>query len=365
MLLINRLNSKQAVHHFDDYFHKLSAVLEARNKPGCIQVKIKSEPLNLDYDHPAGCIDQPFHTASIGKLFTAVLVQRLVERKQLFLADPIQRYISPAWLERLFVYQNVDYSRYVTIRHLLGHTSGIADYFDGRTTSGASFRKLILTHPQVHWTPWQLLDFTRENQKAVGMPGRVFNYSDTGYILLGLLVEAVTGKPFGQNLAEEILLPLEMHDTWLMFCSEPVNKPERRMAKAWIDQVEVSRFESLSSDWAGGGIVSTTSDLLKFSHALRSGKLIQKQTLDAMDNCSHVFRPGIYYGLGMMKIRLREFVLLGNLPDLCGYLGILAVHLFHDPSSDAHIILNFGSTSRMRESFRALFEIIHTLQRMQ
>jgi D-alanyl-D-alanine carboxypeptidase len=254
----------------------------------------------------------------------------------------------------------------VTIEYLLGHTSGIADYFEGSTTSGKTFMDEVLANPQFHWTPQKLIDYSREHQTAVGIPGQVFNYSDAGYILLGLIIEKVTGKSFAKNLVDEIFQPLEMHDSYLMFYSEPENTPRKSIEKIWFNEVEVSGFESLSCDWSGGGIISTTADLLKFNLALRSGRLVQSITLETMDACNHKFRPGIYYGLGMMEIRFKEFFfLLGRLPKIKGHIGILSTHLFFDPSKDAHIIMNFGDNNRMVESFQALIEIENTLQRMQ
>ena len=362
MNLFKPLTPQQAAGHLDRYFQKI----QAKGEPKATQVRIYSQKLGLDYSFPPDSTNRPYHIASIGKVFTAVLVQMLAEKGDLSVKDAIHRYFPPTELERLFVYQNTDYAQQVTIEHLLGHTSGAADYFEGGTTSGKSFMDEVLTNPQVHWTPQKLVDFTREHQTAVGIPGRVFNYSDTGYILLGLIIEKVTGKPFDKNLEERIFQPVEMRDSYLMFYAEPANTPKKAIEKIWFNDLEVSGFESLSCDWAGGGIVTTTADLLKFDQALRGGRLIQSSTLETMDTCPHKFQPGIYYGLGMMEIRFKDFFfLLGRLPKVKGHIGILATHMFYDPSKDVHIILNFGSNTRMVESFKALIEIENLLQRMQ
>jgi len=355
------VNSQQATHHFDKYFQKIESTNQ--NKP--IQIKVYSQKLNLDYSYPPDSSSQPYHVASIGKLFTSTLVQMLAEKGLLDVKDLIIHYLPPAVLERLFEYQRIDYAEQVTIEQLLGHTSGVADYFEGGTTEGKSFLTEVLTNPGFHWTPEKLLAYTRDHQRAVGMPGKVFNYSDTGYILLGLIIEKVMGKSFAQNLVDAIFLPLEMSDSYLMFYAEPINTPKKEINKIWINNLEVSGFESLSCDWSGGGIVSTTADLLKFNQALRAGRLIQPGTLASMDMCTHKFQQGIYYGLGMMEIRFKEFFfLLGKLPKVKGHIGILSTHLFYDPSRDAHIIMNFGSNTRMVESFKALIEVENTIQRM-
>jgi D-alanyl-D-alanine carboxypeptidase len=359
---MKQVNQQQVVGHLDKYFQKIQA--KHKNKP--IQIKVYSQKLSLDYNYPPGSSNQPYHVASIGKMFTATLVQILAERGVLGVNDLVAHHLPPTTLEKLFRYQGIDYSEQVTIEQLLGHTSGVADYFEGGITSGKSFMEEVLANPQYHWTPQKLLDFTREHQTAVGIPGTIFIYSDTGYILLGLLIEKVTGKSFAENLVSEFFLPLEMNDSYLMFYSEPKNTPKKDIEKIWFDKLEVSGYESLSCDWSGGGIVSTTADLLKFNKALRGGQLIHSSTLATMDVCTHKFQPGIYYGLGMMEIRFKEFFfLLGKLPKIKGHIGILSTHLFYDPSNEAHIVMNFGSNTFMVGSFKALIEIENTIRGMQ
>jgi D-alanyl-D-alanine carboxypeptidase len=366
MKLFKPFTADQAAEHLKKYFQKV----QARKPLKPLQVRVYSQKLGLDFEFPSGSLCPPFHVASIGKVFTAVLIQMLAERGKLSIRDGLQSYFSSEELKDLFVYQNVDYASQVTIEHLLGHTSGIADYFEGIAHTGnrkgtKSFIDEVLTHPDHHWTPQELIEYTRSYQSAVGIPGQVFNYSDTGYILLGLIVERVTGKSFADNLSSEIFLPLGMCDSYLMFYTEPAHTPGREIEKIWLNGREVSRFESLSCDWAGGGIVSTTADLLAFELALRNGQLISKEKLEIMDQCIHRFQPGIYYGLGMMEIRFREFFfLLRHLPRVKGHIGVISTHMFYDPAADAHIVMNFGDNTRMVESFKALIEIENTIHKV-
>jgi len=362
MNLFKSPNPQQVASHLDGYYQKIQALQPTRP----LQIRIQSQKLGLDYAFPVHSTNLPYHLASVGKMFTATLVQMLAEQGLLSLQGGIQPFFSADELAGLFVYQNTDYTHLVTIEQLLGHTSGIADYFEGGTTCGKSFLDDVLASPQTHWSPEKLINFTRQNQAAVGIPGKVFNYSDTGYILLGLIIEKVTGKTFADNLVERIFHPLGMADSYLMFYGEPDNKPKKPIQPIWFNGVEISGFESLSCDWAGGGIISTTTDLLKFNQALRSGRLIQSHTLESMDVCTHKFQPGIYYGLGLMEIRFKDFFfLLGRLPKTKGHIGVLATHLFYDPIQEAHIIMNFGDNTRMVESFKALIEIENILQRMK
>ena len=224
------MNPTQAASHLEQYF----SVIQAKQPDKPLQIKIISDELGLDFTYPPDSSSQPYHIASIGKVFTAALIYTLVEKGILSPRDGISSYFTPADLDRLFVFKNVDHAPKVTLEHLLGHTSGIADYFEGKTTSGKSFQDGIIANPDFHWTPQKLIDFTRENQSAVGSPGQVFNYSDTGYILLGLIIENVTGKSFAENLEDVFFRPLEMNDSYLMFYSEPVNIPKKNLAKIWF-----------------------------------------------------------------------------------------------------------------------------------
>jgi D-alanyl-D-alanine carboxypeptidase len=342
------------------YFSKLDKKL--KDQPG-LQVLVLSDKLGVEYQYPTGNEGRTFHLASIGKVFTATLAFMLIERGQLELEDKISTHLSPMQLDKLFYFEGVDYQNLVTVRDLIGHMSGAADYFDDPVTSGIHFSKEVVANHDTRWTPEMLLDFSRQHQKAVGKPGTVFHYSDTGYVLLGLLIESITGKPFHQSLQDEFFVPLEMKDTYLMFYGESANQPPKTLEKFWLNGTEVSTFTSVSCDWAGGGIVSTTSDILKFQQALRQGRLIQLSTIKTMTKCPNKFQQGIYYGLGMMEIHFEEFFfLLKGFPRVTGHIGVLATHMFFDEQTQTHIIMNFGNTAHMTASFKALIEILKELK---
>ncbi len=342
------------------YFSKLDQKL--KDQPG-LQILVYSENLGIDYRYPQDKGERPYHLASIGKVFTATLAFMLIERGQLALEDNISKHLSPEQLDNLFLFEGIDYQGQVTVRDLIGHTSGVADYFDDPVSEGLHFPEEVVSNPDTKWTPAMLLNFSRQHQKAVGKPGAVYHYSDTGYVLLGLLIEAVTGKPFHQSLQEQFFVPLEMKDTYLMFYGEAVNKPPKPLEKFWLNGTEVSTFTSVSCDWAGGGIVSTTMDLLKFQRALRLGKLVKSSTVKEMTNCPNKFQPGIYYGLGMMKIHFEDFFfLLKGFPRVTGHIGVLSTHMFFDEQTQTHIIMNFGNTAHMTASFKSLIEILKDIK---
>jgi len=356
------LSKDNAVKRLNRHFEKVQTKIKS---PKDLQILVFSEKLGFEYRYPHSSKALSYHIASVGKVFTATQTAMLIEQGHLSFDTKITEVLAADILEDLFLHKGTDYASQVTVRQLMEHTSGIADYFEGPVRSGPAFLEKVIAEPDTHWTPQALLDFTREHQKPIGLPGERFSYSDSGYILLGLLIEAVTGKTFTQCLQDSFFTPLGMNDSYLIFYSEPKNQPTPPISQLWLNKTEVSTFKSLSCDWAGGGIVSTVDDLLLFHQALQQGKLISPELLKTMETCTHTFRSGIHYGLGMMEIRFEEFFfLLRGLPRLKGHIGISSTHMFFDPVTETYININLGSTGDMSTSFRSLIEIENTLRKI-
>jgi D-alanyl-D-alanine carboxypeptidase len=349
--------------HLDQYLKEIEKQLQGNSS---LLVLLHSETLGISYEYPPNGSEAAFQIASIGKVFTATLICMLADRGKIYLDDPIVNYLPETSLKGLFVFEGRDYAKQVTVRQLLTHTSGVADYAEDPVINGPAFFELLLEDPDTFWTPEMLLSISRDNQHPVGKPGDIFHYSDTGYILLGRIIENITDKPFHENLHEEFFNPLGMDDSYLMFRSEPANQPKKPIQKIWLGDREISKFTSLSSDWAAGGIVSTPADLLKFHRALREGKLISPALLGQMETYDGQFLPGINYGMGMMQINFPDSdPMLRSFSPVTGHLGIWATHMLYDRTTDSHIILNLGSTSCMNTSFEVLIEVMKTIANTQ
>ena len=333
------------------------------------QVLVASDRTGLEYRH--GDQDLRFHTASIGKLFTSTLVLQLVAEGRLTSDARLTALLPATDTAGLFDHDGADHAPRVTLEHLLTHTSGVADYFEGPVTGTRPFVERVLTDRDHLWTPAELLDFTRDHQRPVGAPGARFSYSDTGYLLLGRVIEEVTGERFGTALHARIFEPTGMADSCLAFhtlpggaASGPDPAADLELAPLWLGKDEVSRARSLSCDWAGGGVVTTLDDLLQFQRALHAGALIPADTVAWMARPRNRFRPGIHYGAGMMSLRFPEFFpLLRGLGTPVGHIGVTATHLFHHPQPDAHVVLNFHGSGQMRRSFQFHIAVARGLAR--
>jgi D-alanyl-D-alanine carboxypeptidase len=263
---------------------------------------------------PVAATDR-FRIASITKTFTAVLVLQQVDAGLLRLDDTISK-----WLDDPVVAQipNVDQ---ITIRQLLSHTSGVYDYFDQDSPfwqdayfgEGADWTRV--------WTPLELLAYVGADKHAPYFaPGKGAHYSNTGYILLGLILEKATDQHYVDLLHAGIIHPVGLTDTYFA-AAEPV---PGGMVDAYHliagDLVNVSTID-LSALWTAAAMVSTTKDLDLFLDALLGGELVQPATLDEMLTFSAMDHPGFDGGLGVARWQTTGGAAIGHSGDGPGSAG--------------------------------------------
>lgn len=290
-----------------------------------------------------------FHSASVGKTMLASVYGQLIDEGTVSFDDRIDTYLDAETLEGLF-----ENSEAVTIEQLLGHTSGIADYFEGPVSSGETMLASLSTDPDQLFTPRDLVDFTRERQTPVGAPGERFAYSDTGYIVLGLALEVIEDKPYDEVLDDRIFEPLGMTDSYLMteFGTASAILPVD------VNGVDLSNRNALSVDWSGGGVVTTTADLLTFMRALEGGEVVSDEVHERFTTFASDYQTGVHYGLGIMQFKFSEFSpLLASMTDLYGAVGVTGTFALYDPTTDTHYIANFGSLDYQQKAIEQLVEI--------
>jgi D-alanyl-D-alanine carboxypeptidase len=215
---------------------------------------------DLELDVPA--TEQTlFRIASVTKQFTAAAILRLIEQGQLALDDDITKYVD-------FPTQG----RTVTIRHLLAHTSGLPSYTDvpGFFERGLA-RDLA---PAAVLDPVRNLPFEFE-------PGTKWAYSNTGYHLLGMILEKVSGRSYARHMQDEFFKPLGLLHTRFDVASELI--PGRARGYDVIDGAPVNAAPlSMSIPFSSGGLLSTAGDLVQWQLALRSGKVLSPASWQLM-----------------------------------------------------------------------------------
>jgi D-alanyl-D-alanine carboxypeptidase len=302
---------------------------------------------------------QPVFMASVGKLFTAVLVALLAEQGKLSFDAKLADFLEPGLLEGLHVFKGVDYSREIRLKHLLNHTSGLPDYFEDKPEKGPGMLERVLGDPDQEYTPREIVTWSKENLKPRFPPGAGFHYSDTGYYLLGLTVEAVTSVQFHEALSRFIFEPLEMKQACLLGHSRPQEESPHPIAGVFFGDTNVVGYRSLSVDYAGGGVTAPLEDLLKFMSALAQGRLLSAETFRRMDDCAK-FTIGIDYGYGMMKIRTVP-ILMPAKYNCWGNAGSTGAFMFYHPGQDAYLIGSLNQFRYHAKGIRFMLRAIDTL----
>lgn len=306
----------------------------------------------------------PFYTASIGKTFTATAIAVLAENGMLKFDDKITRFLPDSIVKNLHMLNQTEYTNEISIAQLLQHTSGLPDYFEGETTDGsANILELLFANPDRLWSPYETIRFAKEKMQPLFAPGTAYHYTDTEYVLLGLIVENVSGMSLHDFFRTSFFEPFDMKNTYMFLRSQPIEETPKT-AETYADKTEITTMQSLSADWAGGGLVSTTADLNTFMHALFSGKIISEETLKKMQTWIPETH-GMEYGFGLRKISFKQ--LFPTLPDLhvLGHSGSTGSFLYYCPELDVYLAGTLNQSDEVRSSVVLMVKVLALIQKTQ
>lgn len=237
--------------------------------------------------------DFRFRVGSVTKTFTATVVLQLAGENRLNLDDPLEK-----WLPGVIQGNGYD-GKQITIRQILNHTSGIADYLKSKDVDMMNTKKT----------------YTAEEIVKIGLslppdfaPGKGWSYSNTGYVLLGILIQKVTGNSYAEEIENRIIEPLELSNTFLPGNSSVI--PGTKHARGYIQPDGASELKDVtyynpSIASSAGDMISTADDLNKFFSSLLGGKLLKEQQLKQMLTTVPTGRAEINgYGLGIYETKL-------------------------------------------------------------
>lgn len=173
-----------------------------------------------------------------------------VEDGKISLDTKITPIFEPTSLDNLFIFNDTDDQVVVTIEHLLTHTFGVNDYFVCKTINNCKFLSEVINNPDTFWTPSSLINFTRENQVAVGKTRSIFLYPDTGFVLFGLIIQILYGASFSDCLDYYIFKPTQMNDSCFAFYND--NFKAEELALLFLEDKDVHIYRSLSYGSPGG-----------------------------------------------------------------------------------------------------------------
>jgi CubicO group peptidase (beta-lactamase class C family) len=304
-------------------------------------------------------INQPYFIASTTKLFTTALILRLRAEGMLSLDDKISNYIDKSISSGLHIYKGKDFSQELTIKHLLSHTSGLPDYFQGKGTSGISLENEIIDSNDQSWTFEQAIERTKKMTPlfAPGTEGKA-NYSDANFQLLGKIIETITHKSYFENCREFIILPLGLKKTYLY-----QDSTDETPKTLYYKRKELSIPKAMTSFGADGGIVSTSTDMLIFIEAFFTGKLFPLTYIDELQEWNKIFFP-MKSGIGIHLFKLPWiFNPIGSVPYFIGHSGLSGALAYYSPKENIFIVGTVNQVSHPEISFKTMIKLTHQIMK--
>lgn len=273
-------------------------------------------------DGPAVTVDTPFAWGSITKTLVAALTLRLASEGTLDLDATLD-----TW------FPDFPQARRITLRMLLGHTSGIFNYF-----LHPDFGERVYEDPLHEWTPQEILSLTGKRTNA---PGRAFSYSNTNYVLLGLVLEQVTGQPLADQVQDQLLTPLGLDQSVFQQAGRPVGlvgakgfwkRKNGRGYQEWSDGTDFRPTTSAATvAWAAGAVEGSVRDLLDWEMALYEGDVLTPDALAQMLD----FDPESGFGLGARTQTLARRPGYGHGGSLRGFVSVM----YRLPGEDLDVVV--------------------------
>ncbi len=239
----------------------LNLIVKLDQFSGCVLVAWDGKPF---YTRAFGEADKDFcvqnnlmtkfNIGSIGKIFTATAIMQLAQSGKLQVHDPVHKYLK-----------NFPYSEKITIHHLLTHTAGTYNYF-----AHPDFKSRKYTIRSVN----DALPLIYDQKLLHETPGEQFAYSNSGVVILGAVIEAITGQNYPDYIRENIFKPLGMYETGINYLEEIVENRAIGYEKS-VNVRYQRNIYSVPPANADGGIETTVGDLLRFDQALYGEKLLQ------------------------------------------------------------------------------------------
>jgi D-alanyl-D-alanine carboxypeptidase len=245
-------------------------------------------------------LDGHFRMGSNTKTFVSVVALQLVGEGKLSLDDTVERWLPGT------VAGNGNDGRRVTIRQLLQHTSGIHNYTDDVAALGSY--EQYLAHRFDHHDAADLVALAMKHEPGFA-PGTRWDYSNTNYILAGMVIERVTGRSWATEVRARILRPLGMRETSAPGDRPSLPAPHAKGYQQWApggDLTDTTLFNPTAAD-AAGSMITTPTDLARFWQALQRGRLLAPRQMaqlhdTVLADTFQDFIPGGRYGLGIMFV---------------------------------------------------------------
>lgn len=322
--------------------------------------------------------ETPFFLASIDKLYNATIIMKLSESGHLDLDAAISTYLPSALTRGLHRMGGVDHSERITIRHLLSHTSGLADWLEDYPKRGPSLINQLTDKGDATFSIEDVVAVVRDRLRPHFPPQDPstehpkVRYSDTNYMLIIAIIEAVTGQPLHQVHEQSLFRPLGLRHTYFPGHSQPLDTtPEPMILRARGQPLHIPLLLR-----SVRGVYSTAADTITFLRKfVRNEVFRDPRTLASMQEHWNRFgfpldraalrSPGwpVEYGLGIMRFRLpRVFAPIHPMPAVLGHTGSTGCWLFYCPAWDVLLSGSVDEATAGAVPYRIVPKILRVLR---
>lgn len=318
---------------------------------GVLLVENTSGDFSISKKYGNKDLDTPFLIASITKLYTTACVFMLMEQGKLSLEDSLSKYLKKETLHNLHMHKGNDYSRHLTIHHLLFQTSGLPDVAE----EGISLLKKHFIQKDMHIDFDELLRLTKQ-QKPHFLPtsNKRAHYSSVNFDLLGKVLETVIQTPLHEVYKRFIFDPLELKQTYL-----PKNETDF-IPKVYYKDTSLHRPQFIRSARASGGIISNARECMTFIKAFFGGRLFNKNIFNELKGANKLqfsMFP-IHYSAGYMRIPLGGLTnLFMGKGELIGHSGSTGSFAFYYPKKDLFFVGDVNQMSNPALPVRLAMQI--------
>lgn len=376
----------------DDVYHAASSAPDIIN----LAISVESPEQDFSWNKSGGIaypetgeemtMQTPFRIASLTKTFTATLIMQMIEADMFTLSTPIGDILTDSDMPGQFTLNELHQidgalnGESLTINQLLNHTSGLRDYIidepNNDPTSWALSALQILdiigAQPSgisnKSWTSVSILEYffsSGMNQYAINTPGTTYHYSDTNYVLLGIIIEKLSGLSLADNYRAEIFSQSQMNNAYLEWYESFSGKgPAHHYANLTPFGINenldvIASGLNTSFDWAGGGIVSSIDELNSYVNALFRSELFQDiNTLNEMQQTIRGGNESFSYGLGLQR---KEYKLTNKTVVVYGHEGAWGSGMYYIPATGTSIVFTINQTAPQEKDW--LLEILKGLDK--